>query len=815
MKRKLLAILSIPLLLSSCSFISIKENSVPQSEISIEILKEEKDKYIERIYEICDYDLYFPDTWHQLDLVKQECINRINEASDITSLKDIFDECIEYIDANIESIKCYINRKIDEINIESLLVNYLNAEQQLINKRYRSLVNNIEQLKTKAEISSSINSFLSYIKTLKAKRDYINEYSEKLDSYLKDNIFESEYYSSEIEEILEIVSEYNNLISFASSLHELDFLLNEAIDKISNVDPKIVVDQKIADKTIDICYQQLLELGLSKEKCDLIKSEMKDCDNVFSNIMLIYIRERIEYISDHVEDENEKLILLKDLKIQALQYLFLRSDIYSTEGLDKINNSLANWIDALNSSLDIDEMNSKYSDAIADLSKIDVHLSEIEKNILSLETSVSSLTSDKYIYNFKKYEANDYYEFASIIDGYLFYQLENDTFLRDTFDVKVNFPYHNPTHLRNIVYWYCRLVRNVADMQFSENNGFIRVTLTAYKQASENDWDLNKEVTKYKDLVSHRSNHSFTDRPDDFSNFPYLSQDKQEVLCWNSQQLWYAFERGYKPIVKPNSKAEIVMNKAKSILRKIIKEEMDEKDKIFAIYQWFGQNTIFDWGIYNHYKSTDMDNYPAQELAKYDCFYAEGPLIDGLSVCSGFSKAYLILLSIEGIRCKNIMVRSRLLDGINTINTSSVGMGYHEFTIIYIDDKMLYSDAEKSFFEHNMELSSWVCSMSTIEYMRYGNYKNINPELVSPDNFASYMLEDLVVDNNSIFVKNKEDIKKIVPSIEKLNHGEKLSIIYDKEQYKNAKNDLLEMCSKHHYIEYDLYTPLIELVIYN
>lgn len=107
-----------------------------------------------------------------------------------------------------------------------------------------------------------------------------------------------------------------------------------------------------------------------------------------------------------------------------------------------------------------------------------------------------------------------------------------------------------------------------------------------------------------------------------------------------SNQLVYCLEKGLRPVCVPGSKAETIYNKAKTVLREICDDTMSDVQKSRAIYEWLIMNVQYD-------------NYAASNISdgwyKYSSWFAEGVFIDGVAVCDGIAKAYLILAQIENI----------------------------------------------------------------------------------------------------------------------------------------------------------------------
>lgn len=128
-------------------------------------------------------------------------------------------------------------------------------------------------------------------------------------------------------------------------------------------------------------------------------------------------------------------------------------------------------------------------------------------------------------------------------------------------------------------------------------------------------------------------------RNQDFEDFPIYSSNYGYLNVRNSQELWIALEYGFLPnFVYDNSAAEYYFNEAKNILRNIITEDMNEIEKVKAIYDYISYNSSYD------YDSLSVSN---REL--YGCQYIDGFFKEKRVVCDGFAKTFSLLCAIEGI----------------------------------------------------------------------------------------------------------------------------------------------------------------------
>lgn len=112
------------------------------------------------------------------------------------------------------------------------------------------------------------------------------------------------------------------------------------------------------------------------------------------------------------------------------------------------------------------------------------------------------------------------------------------------------------------------------------------------------------------------------------------------LSVYSTNQLMYALEKGLRPVCEPNSPAERIYSKAKTILNEICDDNMTDFEKIKAIYDWLILNVQYD-----HYAVANYTN----SWKNYDAWFAEGVFDKGVAVCDGISKALLILAKIENI----------------------------------------------------------------------------------------------------------------------------------------------------------------------
>ena len=132
-------------------------------------------------------------------------------------------------------------------------------------------------------------------------------------------------------------------------------------------------------------------------------------------------------------------------------------------------------------------------------------------------------------------------------------------------------------------------------------------------------------------------------RASDFDDFPINKSNDGEMAVYNSESLWWALEHNYLPVFPvKNTKAEAFYNEAKSILRKIINDDMTDYEKTLDIFEYLVDMVAYDYDAYAEIASGDTNNA---------CFFLEGVFEYKRAVCDGKSKAFVMLCRMEGIEC--------------------------------------------------------------------------------------------------------------------------------------------------------------------
>ncbi|MCM1305932.1 MAG: transglutaminase-like domain-containing protein [Bacteroides sp.] len=161
----------------------------------------------------------------------------------------------------------------------------------------------------------------------------------------------------------------------------------------------------------------------------------------------------------------------------------------------------------------------------------------------------------------------------------------------------------------------------------------------------------NDYPSKYKSFLPVQYNsyqyENNTARPSNFDDFAYKSR-LNSMNVSSSDQLFYAFEHGYKPIATASTAAYKMLAAAKTIARRIMNDEMTELEKVRAIYEYLVSDIAYDYGIVEYTKENSI------AYAKCSSYYLEGVFDYKIAVCDGISKAFCVLAGLENIKCVRV-----------------------------------------------------------------------------------------------------------------------------------------------------------------
>lgn len=133
-----------------------------------------------------------------------------------------------------------------------------------------------------------------------------------------------------------------------------------------------------------------------------------------------------------------------------------------------------------------------------------------------------------------------------------------------------------------------------------------------------------------------------------------------EYVVYNSEQLVYAVENGFKPrfgtlpATAPDhaknalQSARDVWDTARRILYSINSDGDDTVEKLSKIHDYIALNVIYDSELL---QLSEDPQYSYSDLSGFRGFNLEGALLDGKAVCDGITKAFMLLARMEGIEC--------------------------------------------------------------------------------------------------------------------------------------------------------------------
>jgi uncharacterized repeat protein (TIGR02543 family) len=185
-------------------------------------------------------------------------------------------------------------------------------------------------------------------------------------------------------------------------------------------------------------------------------------------------------------------------------------------------------------------------------------------------------------------------------------------------------------------------------------------------------------------------------------------------VVYNSEQLVYALESGFKPVFLEESEVKTLYNDAKSILEEIIPAGADTYEKLTIIHDWIALNNVYDHELLN----LSTGGTSSDELLAYDGFYLEGLFKNGKAVCDGISKAFMMMCRIEGIEVVRV-------SGTTVQGDQSVG---HAWNKVKIMDKW-----------YGVDLTGDDVSISTSEDPLYEYYEILTHRFfLIPDSLMAY-----------------------------------------------------------------------------
>ena len=699
----------------------------------ISVYEDSQQKILRDMLDKCIEDIRSFDKQENIDEAKKVYVFEVYKRNTVKKLN-------EYVD-----LRLYRNEQVAEI--KKILTEHLklaeetetNVEADNVFREYQIAVYSIptdemlysdELADLKAELNNSLTgtyklsfyrenegqtiqklltSFQELLKTLKKKEDVLSQYvilKNKLDSVKTAKDLDEEDRLKLIEELY--VDLQNRIEKNIDGLDKDDFLL-KAEKAYSDMQDRISLDGVRAVHRV-LANEISAKFGAA---LDILREELSDYKDT------VYYREKEQNEVNSIKEEFLPKFI-DELSIDEAKALLLTAKA----AIDEIKTNDDLWNDSVTKFRT--DLKSLYGEAILEEPK--------------------SLT-----------EANDYYELADIVDYYAFYQLSGTEFVCDTFRVKLNFDHNDAwTELVN-VYWYCELIRTAVGITsyFENNSDFIVFQLIPYNFASVSN--ERPALNRLKSAVEFDSDKSqMTVRSAAFDDFAYYKYERT-ITVWNSQQLWYALEHEYVPLCVSGSPAELVMNRAKEILREIIMEGMSDEEKIFQIYIWIGNNIQFDSSYKSSFNSSPF--FPDEKFSLLNSSHIEGALLDKLSVCYSCAKTNLLLLRLEGIKSFYVFGSTNM----QTIDYA-IDSG-HAYNYVYLNNNWYIQDVERSFgmspFSGYGLIYGYLLVPAINNYLNFsGRNSKVNSflwEFIESNAFTDLKIyKKLEVDNINVFLDKEQ-----------------------------------------------------------
>ncbi len=753
-------------------------------------------------------------------------INAINAGEDIEGLEDIFNAYSEailsiktaaqYESEELEAFVLYCNGKVKEIKDYVVLEDYRIEERNQVS----ALIGEYEAkiLDVKDNDYTAVDNLV---------RDFkIKVYSIPTDSelYAQELALCKNNAKEEIENCVNLIDYRANEALIVSALVEackkqidrcrtkeevalqLEFY-EENILTVKN-DKALYAEELLV--LVEECYRELFTLVNFEGKDDEYIQRYNDYFENVREEMLLY--ETKEEVRTRLNDEKKDVyildakvgdpVALKNYQATLIDELVSEFDLaaYRTEQQDLLRQIRARCEIEFEGAITFDDTMAIYQAAYEGheevLTNDEMWMQEDEE---FRDKLADRYGADRLAEPQSLTEAKDYYELAEIIDFYAFYQLSFTEFLRDTFRVRLNFDHGTAQHEIDVVYWYCELLRTAVGITgWYENEHDLVIKLIPYALATESNRSTTEKVMRNKSLIEYDSDKTaFQVRTDTFDDFAYKKYGKTISGIWNTQQLWYALEHEYIPVCVKDSVAEKTLNAAKDILREIIMEGMSNDEKVFNIYSWFAENVQYDNGYANYLNPPDPENFPDEDVARLDSFFAEGVLLvdEGdpkekrLAVCEAYAKSYLILLRLEGIESYRYLVRP--MEGVRPKISTEYGYMSHAVVAIKNSSQKFYiSDAEGSFVGDFKSFHQVMISPNLLDIMNL--FTNYFPDMKFIDGIGE-IYEHLKYKEKSLIVKSKKELDDLLSVFQEDTEdkrGVQISVFCNLEDYPLFERDI-------------------------
>lgn len=240
----------------------------------------------------------------------------------------------------------------------------------------------------------------------------------------------------------------------------------------------------------------------------------------------------------------------------------------------------------------------------------------------------------------------------------------------------------------NKAFWYSRMLGQTGGYSFSNGENSSYNLSFAFNEFA--DTAIAKKARTKAPVNPYKITATEGKLIDDI---PY-TPTKGNLDVHNSDQLIYAIENGYKPVMEKDSRVDLVYRKACYLLTHTIKDNMNDLQKIYVI-----NDTIFNLADYDSngefiaygvLGDSELEaKFPFALASTFVSFFADGPLLYGLATCAGFAKAQSLMFALLNINHMRVTAGNVVLEDTIYSKTVEEGYWYHEYTY-YIDSNNKY-----------------------------------------------------------------------------------------------------------------------------
>ena len=758
--------------LSACGFVNYIKYDAATDDATVEEALEE---YLEKLRALSNEEYYREDERRQYVTAMLDAENELRECKTLTELEQTYERHAEIILAIPTDIDLTIEYLCGQLRA-SLPDNalYREAEWQAILGMLEEQIEKMLVITNATEGEKLIYEFKTLVALVKTDAQYDAEelaaLKKEYDGF-GDDLNYAKYPTEDHEALRSLLIDFSAELDAVTTADEGNALVE---DYTAKLDAILTLEQKLSRDRAAWGSEWLARLNsfaseysLSAEQkiADCIaqikrQSSPEDADKLGYAFMLSY--------ADAIGSKG-----VSDVRSAAIGYVgsLATPDRYRDAQKNEISQIVTQYSASISNADSVESMISFTNEARAEIEQIPTN----EQLWKSEDSAFAQTMNTKYgSYVLTPPEKLDYAtsvkELAGIIDYYAFYQLDGKSFERGTFRVKLDFAHKYADFVIKDVYWYCELLRSAVGIcgEFEKDTSYLVVTLTPYELASKSNTDEPVKVERSQTMIEYNYGGALTDRADDFDAFPYYeAYAGRYITVWNSQQLWYALEHEYIPLPVENSPAERVLERAKEILRDIIKDGMTIEQKVFAIYSWYASNVTYDHGYWYYLLPEDRTNYPDSLVATLNSFHAEGALFDNLAVCCAYAKSALILMRIEGIEAYRVILHDYRVNAID--NIGKAGYGSHAIIALRASDgKFYYCDVNESEAGQNAEYQKYHQLLVPVElHSTYsGAFDLIWTELDYATEFPMELFwNNIKIGDQSVLVESEEALVSLIDQL--------------------------------------------------